>query len=80
MAAIQFSYKEWSQANEHLATVVVPQVLSASSVDEKNLALCEGIYSYFSRMYGVWRKERKWKKKGRKSVVSITDKLKEERN
>ena len=51
--------QEQSQANEHLGTVVVPQVLSVSSVDEKILALCEGIYSYFSRMYGVLRKEGK---------------------
>ena len=38
--------QEWSQANEHLGTVVVvPQVLSASSVDEKKILLSVRVFT-----------------------------------
>ena len=42
------SPEEWARADEALARTVVPAVLAATSADEKNEALCHGIYGYFS--------------------------------
>ena len=38
----------WAEADQHVATVVVPKVLSTSSIVEKSRVLCDGIYSYFT--------------------------------
>ena len=51
------SPEEWASADEALARTVVPAVMAATSADEKNEALCQGIYSYFSSTFGT-RKQR----------------------
>ena len=43
----------WSAANEQLAKSVVPVVLVADSVDEKNKELCDRIYTYFKVCYNA---------------------------
>ena len=40
-------------ADEELPVSVVPAALSCSTVDEKNEALCEGVYHYFSQRFGT---------------------------
>lgn len=37
----------WTEANQEVATLVVPAVLNASFVEERNVALSKGIYNYF---------------------------------
>ena len=59
--------EEWLVADEQLAKSVVSEVLAAASVDEKNKALCDGIYTYFTSKYGTKQEkkeaenERQWK-------------------
>ena len=47
------STEAWGLADEHLASVVVPRVLAAGSVDDKHEVLCSGVYSYFNREHGT---------------------------
>ena len=47
------SDEDWEADNSSLGSVVVPQALSAQSVEEKNMVLCVGIYNSFSSKYGV---------------------------
>ena len=47
---------EWDQ---DLSRLVVPTVLAASTVEEKNQALRVGIYNYFSTRYGIRNKSNK---------------------
>ena len=56
----------WIEADEILSTTVVPAVLSAPTVDEKNRELCEGVYQYFSQKYGTKRSFRTPRKRPRK--------------
>lgn len=42
------SEEEWAEADLHLATEVVPAVLSAETVDDMNLILWKGVHSYFN--------------------------------
>ena len=51
------SPNDWQKANEELATTVVPAAISCSTVDEKNKILCEGVYQYFSQMFGTQTKQ-----------------------
>ena len=71
--------EEWLVADEQLAKSVVPEVLAAASVDEKNKALCDGIYTYFTSKYGTRpnKKQKKWKMKASGKALS---KLRTERN
>lgn len=46
------SEKAWLEANNLLASIAVPAVLEAPTVDSKNEALCSGIYRLFSSKYG----------------------------
>jgi hypothetical protein len=46
------SEEEWAEADLHLATEVVPAVLSAKTVDDMNLILCKGVHTYFTGRYG----------------------------
>ena len=48
--------EEWMSADEELSVSVVPAALSCSTVDEKNEALCEGVYHYFSQGFGTQQK------------------------
>ena len=54
--------EEWLVADEQLAKSVVPTDLAAASVYEKNKALCDGIYTYFTSKYGT-RPNKKHKKR-----------------
>ena len=42
----------WEAANEHFNTILVPAVLTASSLSEKYSTLIDGIYSYFQSACG----------------------------
>ena len=48
--------EEWMSADEELSVSVVPAALSCSTVDEKNEALCEGVYHSFSQGFGTQQK------------------------
>ena len=71
--------EEWLVADEQLAESVVPEVLAAASVDEKNKALCDGIYTYFTSKYGTRPNKRKKKRKMKGSGKALS-KLRTERN
>ena len=71
----------WAEADQHMATVVVPEVLSASTIEEKNHALCKGIYSFFSSKYGCRKLARKRRVKvSRKKSGTSLEEVKKERN
>ena len=44
---------QWEELDQEVGRIVVPAVLSASTVDEKNHALCAGIYHCISSKYGT---------------------------
>ena len=46
------SAEEWSEVDRVLAESVVPAVLAATTVDDKNDALCQGIYQLFANQFG----------------------------
>ena len=75
------SEEGWAEADQHMAAVVVPEVISATSVEEKNLALCRGIYSFFSERYGYRRLARQGRAKvtKQKSGTSLEE-IKGQRN
>jgi hypothetical protein len=43
----------WSEADEHMRQVIVPQVLRETDVNAMNHMLCSDIYSYFVNKYGM---------------------------
>ena len=45
--------EEWKLADDALSQSVIPAVLSATTVDEKNRILCEGVCQYFSQRFGT---------------------------
>ena len=47
------SDEDWEADNTSLGSTLVPQVLAAQLVEEKNMVLCVGIYNYFSSKYGL---------------------------
>ena len=72
---------EWLAADEQLASVVVPQVLAAPTIEKKNQALCSGVYDYFVAKYGTQPERRSRKKSKRhKCVQQERARLREERN
>ena len=50
-------------ADEELSTSLVPAVLLCQTVDEKNKALYDGVYQYFSHCFGAEQQ----KQRGRSS-------------
>ena len=46
------SAEEWSEVDRVLTESVVPAVLAATTVDDKNDALCQGIYQLFANQFG----------------------------
>ena len=70
---------DWLKADEYLAQNVIPLVLSASLIEEKNTFLCEGIYEYFSLKYGTRDRKRVNRKKKCSKGKSLS-KLRTERN
>ena len=72
--------EDWVEVDQHLATVLAPAVLSAPSLEEKNLTLCSGIYNYFSSKYGTHTRGRRGKQKRPNNPQTDLNKLKEERN
>ncbi len=47
------SKEDWQKANVYLKVNVVPRVLQACSVEEKNSILADGIYTYFATAHDV---------------------------
>lgn len=75
--------REWAEANEYLDTVVVPKVLSTTSIEKKNQVLCNEIHSYFAGKYGTRKVKsscmnRRYKKRG--TLCTSTECLRAERN
>ena len=72
--------QEWEEADEHLRSIVVPAVLTATSVDERNHVLCQGIYNYFAGRFGLRKVRRKLRRnrqtESRKSSESSVADLK----
>ena len=60
------SPNDWLKANEELASTVVPAAISCSTVDEKNKTLCEGVYQYFSQLFGTKAKQAHHSKRARR--------------
>ena len=71
-------------ADEHLRSIVVPAVLTPTSVDERNHVLCQGIYNYFAGRFGLRKVRRKLRRnrqtESRKSSESSLADFKRERN
>ena len=44
----------WKEIDQYLTNVTVPAVLNASTVEDKNEALCGGVYQAFSSMCGTF--------------------------
>ena len=53
------SEESWEADNSSLGSALVHQVLSAQTVDDKNMVLCAGIYNHFISKYGTNRKGNK---------------------
>ena len=47
------SAAEWEEDDTSLTNALVPAVLQAQCVEDKNKILCEGIYGYFASKYGT---------------------------
>lgn len=47
------SDEDWFIANAYFRDQVTPRVIQATSVDDKNTILVEGLYSYFAEKYGT---------------------------
>ena len=58
---------------------VVPRILQASSIEDKDIGLVEGIFNYFAAAYGTKEKKRSCKKRQRK-IASELWKAKEMKN
>ena len=75
------SAEEWARAYQEMARSVVPTVLAATSVEEKNQLLCNGIYNFFSSSYGTRakgkqrtiKKSKQYNRSLHKSVSKIKD-------
>ena len=65
--------EEWRAADQHLAAVVVPQVIAEVSVEDENLTLTQGIYDCFSSQFGV---EQSLPRKKRSQSLSAQEQLK----
>ena len=65
--------QEWDEANSYLSTTVVPAVIQASSTEEKNRVLCDGVYQYFSQCYGTKSFSQKPKKRPRRHARHLKD-------
>lgn len=72
--------EEWRAADQHLAAVVVPQVIAEVSAEDKNLALTQGIYDYFSSQFGVQQSLPRKKRSQSPSVQEQLKNLKECKN
>ena len=70
---------KWAEADQDLAKMVVPAVLSAPSLEEKHHVLCEGIYEYFPSRYGTRTKAKTSRKKKPNGSEEKLQKLKEEK-
>ncbi len=46
------SDEEWVEVDRAIADSVVPAVLAASTVDDKNTQLCQGVYQLFASKFG----------------------------
>ena len=72
--------EEWKSADEELSVSVVPAALSCSTVDEKNEALCEGVYQYFSLRFGTQRQPVRKPRQRRREHQRRLKKLTQQKN
>ena len=71
---------EWQVANEDLANTIVPAVLAAPTVEEKNRVLCEGIFNYFTAKFGPRTQKARRKSKSHTSQKETLATLRGKRN
>jgi len=72
--------EEWEEADKELSRTVVPTVLLADTVEERNQALCEGVYGYFSSKYGTRSQKKPKSKKHRGKGNAAANKARMMRN
>ena len=70
----------WAEADQHLVTEVVPKVLAASTIEEKNHVLCVGIYSHFTDRYGSRSYNSRGRTRKHKKAHTSLDDIRAERN
>lgn len=72
--------EEWMSADEELSVSVVPAALQGSTVDEKNEALCEGLYHYLSQKFGTQQKSVRKPRQRRREHPRRLKKLTQQKN
>ena len=72
--------EEWKDDDSQLAETVVPAVLEAEDIDEKNKILGEGIYNHFASKYGLLDKRRFTSQPRPRNHNRPLKKLRKERN
>ena len=72
--------EEWEEADKELSRTVVPTVQLADTVEERNQALCEGVYEYFSSKYGTRSQKKPKSKKHRGKGNAASNKARMMRN
>ena len=73
------SEQDWAEADQYLASEVVPAVFATPTLEGKNHVLCSGIYHFFTTNYGSHSLRGRAKKSRKKSGTSLHD-LKQQRN
>ena len=71
---------EWAVANEDLANTIVPAVLAAPTVEEKNRILCEGIFCYFTSRFGSRKQKARRRSRCHTAHRETLTTLREKRN
>lgn len=70
----------WAEDDQEMAALVVPVVLDASFVKDKNVALSKGIYKYFSGKYVTHTKAKVERRKKSNTDLKTFEEVRKERN
>ena len=87
MLKLPHSEEEWRAADNVFNSSLIPSVLAATGVEEKNRILSEGIYSFFAEKYGTYDLQ-KWscsskhkrRKQHKRGLSSVTEELRKARS
>ena len=77
---LSLTVEEWQLADEVMSVTVVPAVLLCETVDEKNIALCDGVYQYFSQHFGTARQVQRKGPRQDKEQSSRLKKITQQKN
>ncbi len=61
------------EADEYFSETIVPAVINASTVEEKNRLLCDGVYQYFSEKFGTRSPQRKPRRRPQRPARRLKD-------